>query len=140
MELVVTIVILGILAAVAFPRFIDTAGEARLSKMSYVYGAFQTGINTAHAFWTVRGQPPSGVMSVQGQAVPISNGWPTPVGALNMLNAGNPPPFVPILMNDALEIRESSERPQCRFIYRPPATPGTAPEFINEVTRANCAS
>jgi hypothetical protein len=79
-------------------------------------------------------------MSVRGQPVPIDHGWPSTVGALNMLNAGNPPPFVPVLSAGELEIRESPDRPQCRFIYRPPSSPGSGPEYVNEINRANCTS
>lgn len=138
-ELVVVLVVLGVLAAVAFPRFIGLASDARHSKMTFLFGTFQSGTQLAHAFWTARDQPPNGMMTVQGQPVPIVNGWPSPAGALGMLNAGNPPPFVPVLSADELEIRESEERPQCRFIYRPPAAWGSPPEFVNEVNRGNCA-
>lgn len=137
-ELIVVLVVIGVLAAVAFPRFVDTASEARMSKMTMLYGSFQTGTQLAHAFWTARSQPPSGMMTVQGQPVPIVNHWPSPAGALGMLNASNPPPFVPVLSAGELEIRESAARPQCRFIYRPPAAFGTPPQFVNEVTRSNC--
>ena len=138
-ELIVVLVVIGILAAVAFPRFIGIASDARHAKMTHLYGTFQSGTQLAHAFWTARAQPPNGTMTVQGFPVPIVNGWPSPAGALGMLNAGNPPPFVPVLSPEALEIQESAERPQCRFIYRPPATWGTPPEFVNEVNRVNCA-
>lgn len=138
-ELIVVLVVLGVVAAVALPRFIGLASDARHSKMIYLFGTFQSGTQLAHAFWTARSQPPNGMMTVQGQPVPIVNGWPSPAGALSMLNAGNPPQFVPVLSAGELEIRESAERPQCRFIYRPPATWGTPPEFVNEVNRANCA-
>lgn len=139
-ELVVVIVILGVLSAVAIPRFVDTAAEARLSRMSYLFSSFQSGTQLAHSFWTVRGQPASGFMTVRGQPVRIDHGWPSTAGALSMLNAGNPPPFVPLISNEELEVRESIERPRCRFLYRPPRAPGGAPEYVNEINRANCAS
>jgi len=138
-ELIVVLLVIGVLAAVAFPRFVALASDARHSKMTHIYGAFQSATHLANAFWTARAQPPNGMMTVQGQPVQIVNGWPSPAGALGMLNASNPPPFVPVLSADALEIRESADRPQCRFIYRPPAAWGTAPEFVNEVNRANCS-
>lgn len=138
-ELIVVMVVIGVLAAVAFPRFIDTASDARLSKMGALFSSFQSGTQLAHAFWTARAQPPNGMMTVQGQPVPMVNGWPSPAGALSMLSAGNPPPFVPVLSAEELEVRESAERPQCRFIYRAPATAGGSPQFVNEVTRGNCA-
>ena len=135
---IMAIVILGTLSAVALPRLIDTEGEARFSRMSYMYNSFESGTHRAHSFWRARGQLPSGVMTVQGQPVPMEHSWPTSLGALNMLNAGNPLPFVPVMSATEIEVKASVERPQCRFIYRAPIADGSAPEFINEVTRANC--
>jgi type II secretory pathway pseudopilin PulG len=138
-EVILLIFVLGVLASVALPRFSDEAAEARLSRMELLYARFQSGTRITHAFWTDRGQPPNGMMTVQGHPVPIVNGWPSPAGALGMLNAGNPTSFTPVLSAQELEVRESAERPQCRFIYRAPVTPDAAPEFISELTRENCA-
>ena len=48
-ELVVVIVILGILAAVAVPRFVDLQTDARLSVIQGVNGAIQSANSLAHA-------------------------------------------------------------------------------------------
>jgi hypothetical protein len=90
-------------------------------------------------FWTARAQPPNGMMTVQRQPVPMVNGWPSPAGAFRLLGASNPPPFVPVLSCEEREVGESPERPRCRFIYRALASAGAPPEFVNEVTRGNCA-
>ena len=138
-ELIVVMLVVGVLAAVAFPRFFETSSDARFSKMDALFSSFQSGTRYAHTFWTARAQPPNGMMTVQGQPVPKVNDWPSPAGALSILSAGNPPPFVPVMSGEELEVRESPERPQCRFIYRAPASAGALPEFVNEVTRSNCA-
>ena len=48
-ELVVVIVILGILAATAAPKFIDLTGDARKSVMEGVQGSINSAVNLAHA-------------------------------------------------------------------------------------------
>jgi MSHA pilin protein MshA len=48
-ELVVVIVILGILAAVAVPKFIDLRSEAAVANANGVYGAAQAAVALNHA-------------------------------------------------------------------------------------------
>ena len=48
-ELVVVIVILGILAATAAPKFIDLTGDAKTSVMQGVQGSVNSAINLVHA-------------------------------------------------------------------------------------------
>ncbi len=54
-ELVVVIVILGILAAVAVPKFIDIQDEAKLSAAQGVYGAASSATALNHAAKLVKG-------------------------------------------------------------------------------------
>lgn len=54
-ELVVVIVILGILAAVAAPRFINLQSEAQTSALQGVKGALASVISTTHAKLLVKG-------------------------------------------------------------------------------------
>lgn len=54
-ELVVVIVIIGILAATALPRFVDMTGDARSAQVQAIGGAFASGINLAHASWVAQG-------------------------------------------------------------------------------------
>jgi MSHA pilin protein MshA len=55
-ELVVVIVILGILAAVAIPKFVDLRSEAKVASANGVYGAAQAATALNHAAKLV-GQP-----------------------------------------------------------------------------------
>jgi MSHA pilin protein MshA len=54
-ELVMVIVILGILAAVAIPRFIDIRGDARQSTAKAVAGAISGAMNILHTQYVLRG-------------------------------------------------------------------------------------
>lgn len=54
-ELVVVIVIIGILAATALPRFVDLTGDAHSASVQGVGGALVSGVNLAHASWLAQG-------------------------------------------------------------------------------------
>ena len=56
-ELVVVIVLLGILAATALPRFMDVDDEAHASVVDGVMGSLQTGVAMYHAQWMAESQP-----------------------------------------------------------------------------------
>jgi len=52
-ELIVVIVILGILAAVALPRFTNLSGDARVASLNAVRGSLASTAATAHGAWLV---------------------------------------------------------------------------------------
>ncbi len=56
-ELVVVIILLGILAATALPRFIDVDSDAHTAAVDGVTGGLQTGISLVHAQWIADGTP-----------------------------------------------------------------------------------
>lgn len=56
-ELVVVIILLGILAATALPRFLDVDDEAHAAAVEGVTGGLQTGISLYHAQWIAEGAP-----------------------------------------------------------------------------------
>ncbi len=75
-ELVIVIVILGILAAAALPRFIDITDDAHQSAVAGAGGGLTGGISLSHALWLARGQ----VTPIQMEGASVSmntSGWPT---------------------------------------------------------------
>lgn len=52
-ELIVVIVILGILAATALPKFANLSGDARAATMKAVYGSMQTTVASAHGAYLI---------------------------------------------------------------------------------------
>lgn len=54
-ELIVVIVILGILAATALPKFADLGADARMAKMRAAAGSLRSAAATFHAQWMVNG-------------------------------------------------------------------------------------
>lgn len=73
-ELVVVIVILGILAATAIPKFIDMGTEARIAKINAAEGAIRSGAALAHAQWLVKGSPAN--INMEGEVITITEGYP----------------------------------------------------------------
>ena len=55
-ELVVVIILLGILAATALPRFINIDDDAYEAAFSAAQGGLQTGVSMFHAQWIAEGQ------------------------------------------------------------------------------------
>jgi MSHA pilin protein MshB len=59
-ELVVVVILLGILAAVALPRFMNVDDQARDAAVSGIQGSLQTGISLYYAQWVAEGRLPAG--------------------------------------------------------------------------------
>ncbi|GAB4350667.1 MAG: hypothetical protein Kow006_13660 [Gammaproteobacteria bacterium] len=73
-ELVIVIVILGILAAFALPRFIDLSTDARVASVNGVAGSIRAAAALAHADWLVNGQPAT--ITMEGNTIDMVNGYP----------------------------------------------------------------
>lgn len=56
-ELVIVIVLLGILAATALPKFANLTGQARVAVAQGVGGSFGDAVNIAYSQWLAIGQP-----------------------------------------------------------------------------------
>jgi len=75
-ELVVVIIILGILAATALPRFLDVSEDAHVSAVDAVEGALNTGIASVKAGWLVANKVTPVLLDGQSFVVG-STGFPT---------------------------------------------------------------
>ena len=75
-ELVVVIVILGILAATALPRFISITSDARAAKMKGAAGAMSSGAALAHAVSLVGNYGAASSISMEGATVTMANYYP----------------------------------------------------------------
>jgi MSHA pilin protein MshA len=80
-EMVVVIVILGILAAVAVPKFVDMQVEARVATVRGLQGAVLGAASLAHAQHLVQGA--ASTIDMDGTDVAMSNGYPTTAGIVD---------------------------------------------------------
>ncbi len=76
-ELVVVIAILGLLAAIALPKFVDLTANARTAAFDGVRGGFASGVQLAHAQWLATGTAPA-TITMGGSVINMNAaGWPT---------------------------------------------------------------
>ena len=77
-ELVVVIVILGILAATALPRFVNLQSDARTAAVNGIAGGLRGAIGLVNAKWQILGSGTTSVPMVGGNVtVTGSTGFPT---------------------------------------------------------------
>jgi MSHA pilin protein MshB len=82
-ELVVVILLLGILAATALPRFIDVTDDAYEAAVDGVLGGFATGVGLFRAQWVANGQVPDAAVTGFGDDTAFAGGADT-AGATNI--------------------------------------------------------
>lgn len=73
-ELVMVIVILGILAAFALPRFADLGTEARISALQSAHGAVKSAASIVHSDFLINQNNPT---VVEGLSINITHGYPS---------------------------------------------------------------
>ena len=102
-ELVIVIIILGILAATAVPKFVDLQGDARASALQGVKAALEGGATLTYSQAAIDGQEKSssavdtrGTQTIFGYPTAASNGILTAVELSNgdWANNGDTNPFV----------------------------------------------
>jgi len=77
-ELISVIVILGILAATAAPKFSNLRTEAEASALKGIRGSMETAVVMAHGIWLAKGlNASSDVAYAQGVNVSMVYGYPT---------------------------------------------------------------
>ncbi|WP_286270008.1 type II secretion system protein [Thalassotalea hakodatensis] len=113
-ELVVVIVILGILAATAAPKFIDLTGDAKASVMQGVQGSINSAADLAHAKALVEGETSSSAsISMAGETVNLAFGWPTNASIVDLIDIDESVSFAA----GAFFHLESNDQANCRVTY-----------------------
>lgn len=80
-ELIMVIVILGILAAFALPRFADFGADARESTVQGIAGSLRSASAIAHAAQLAAGGSGADSVTLEGLDITMIGGYPTANGA-----------------------------------------------------------
>ena len=76
-ELIMVIVILGILAATALPRFADLGADARIASLNGLAGALKSSAAISRSAQLAKGLTLTGSVNLDGQTITMVSGYPT---------------------------------------------------------------
>lgn len=88
-ELVIVVVILGLLAATAIPRFLDVPKDAEDAVVEGVAGGFATSVGLVRAQWEIEGRPQDNggnnlsFVTIEGLPIGVDSDTGYPTGQLN---------------------------------------------------------
>jgi len=138
-ELVVVIVILGILAAVALPRFISITTDARMAKVNGVAAAMSSAGSLAHAAQLVANLSSAASISMEGATVTMINGYPTADAAGIQVAANISATDYNIVGGVPFAVASDTGHANCKATYA--AATATAPPVVDKsnITAANCS-
>jgi MSHA pilin protein MshA len=130
-ELVVVIVILGILAATAIPRFTDMSRDARIAAVNGMLGAVRSAASIAHAQALAQGEAgATGTITMEGQSVALANGYPTAASIGSALSASDGFTFA----GGVFSLDDAPTTANCSVTYVAAASAGAAPGISSTVT------
>lgn len=145
-ELIVVIILLGILSAVALPRFIDLGREARVAKLEAARGSVGSAAVLANSLSLTQGLAPGAPVNMAGSTVTMDFSYPTADAPGIVLAAGlssrdytfevnnlaDPPGSVRV------KVAGGSNVNTCFFVYTSPFVQGNFP-IISNTTVASTA-
>lgn len=80
-ELIIVIIILGILAVTAAPKFIDIQGDARKSVRTALVGSIKSALTIGNAKAAIAGVTADGQVEINSTFIAIDNGFPAVAAA-----------------------------------------------------------
>jgi MSHA pilin protein MshA len=137
-ELIVVIVILGILAATALPKFSDLSKDARYASLKGALGSVNGAMAMAHGQWLAAGSSALTTITMEGVTINLVNGYPATTdmmvaanvtGANYQITAGQVAPLGVAAANLA----------NCSFTYsQAPSTSVPASAVLSAPNSNNC--
>lgn len=149
-ELIVVITILGILAAVALPRFTSLQVDARKAKADAIFGSVRAAAGITKATALVKavncGAATGETVDLEGVGITLAHCYPTAdaagiVAAANISAAADGLTIAPVVAPDpaagALGISIVGGGTNCRILYTAAAA-GGAPTITNQASDSTC--
>ena len=144
-ELIMVIVILGILAATALPKFSGLSVDARMAKMKGVATALSTSATMAHGQSLAEQLSPGAavVMEDGTTLVNMQNYYPSASGITVTIDGGNiasATSGVAASGTAEWDFYPDAGRTTCKVIYQPASPVGRTPTIdVSNLTTGNCA-
>lgn len=117
-ELVIAIVIVGILAAAALPRFSNLSNQANTASNQAMAGQFRSAVGVMHAAWIAAGAPNNNPLSttitIESGGVGMgSTGWPDGASNSNVTASTCAAAFNDILSNPPQVVTSGCSQTPC---------------------------
>lgn len=143
-ELVIVIIIVGIMAAFAIPRFANIARDARIAALNGLAGSLRSTAALVHGMALAQNKVgASGVIQLEGTFIGLANGYPmatgraatttplAPGGILDALNNLDTATFTarlatPVAGSVRIEVADAANPAACSVIYTEAAAGGAA--------------
>jgi MSHA pilin protein MshA len=136
-ELIVVIVILGILAATALPKFADLGADARSASLKAAMGSVKSVMAMVHAKAIVNNADTT--VALEGTNVPVKFSYPTGVVALGTAAGLSTADYTVTAANGVMtvSVKGATTPAACAFTYTAPTVAGGVPVIAN-VAALNC--
>lgn len=136
-ELIVVIVILGILAATALPKFANLGGDARAASLKAAKGAIASASSLVHARALVANQT-SGDISMEGVTVTLAYGYPNAASIAAAAGLQSVDYDITTTATTVtLSPQKATTKTSCQVVYTQPAAANTAPTIVETSTDCN---
>jgi MSHA pilin protein MshA len=137
-ELIVVIVILGILAATALPKFANMGGAAHMATMKAALGALQSTSATVHGQYLLT--PTATLVTLEGNTtVNLVNQYPVADATFATAAGVGAPDYTTTVAGTTLTIYPTAlgASTACTITYTSAGVNGS-PTFVNNANTANC--
>jgi MSHA pilin protein MshA len=139
-ELIVVIVILGILAATALPKYADLQADARKAKIDGGLGSMKAAAALAHSLALASGAASNSTTAVtmEGVSIAMTNAYPAATAAGIGAAANLATDYASSVAGGVFTLQADSSHTGCSVTYTAPATAGAAPVFGPSPASSSC--
>lgn len=117
-ELIVVIVILGILAATALPKFSDLTKDARLASLKGALGAVNGAMSLAHGTALAQGNAAASSVTMENSSISMAYYYPDVAGIQAAANlSSNDYTLTTTATTLTVQPKGASTPAQCQFVY-----------------------
>jgi MSHA pilin protein MshA len=136
-ELIVVILVLGILAAIAAPKFVNLTGQARIAALNGLRAAVSSASTLANALSVAQGNTAGQPVSIEGVNVLMTNGYPSQAsGGIDAAVRFDAATFQ-TTGTMTFQVKTATTPAQCQFVYTAAAAT-TQPPTIAAATTTGC--
>ena len=135
-ELIVVIVILGILAATALPKFMGIQGGARAATLQGARGAVTSAMNIATATQQSLGYSAGQAITLDGVSIPMANRYPTAAGIIVAAGLSTEYSASSTGTVATIQVAGASTPGTCQFTYT--ESTGTTPPTVIAAVTSGC--